>query len=126
MKVFKSFEEFEAWADYNDESVPVLIDDGWNRSMDMTTECKSWKVALRRFAKEFKTVPEVTEWIPGIREGAEGGFFSDSLTYYDKDYEYEINRKHGSYSYGIEKIDDGRWYIFLNLSGVYAGFPERV
>lgn len=126
MKVFKSFEEFEAWADHNDESVPVLIDDGWKRSMDMTTECKSWKVALRRFAKEFQTVPEVNEWIPGIRESAESGYFSDSLTYYDKDYEYEIIRKHGSYSYGIEKIDEGRWYIFLNLSGVYAGFPERV
>lgn len=130
MKSFKSYEEYEAWTEqftdcYQYEDIPVLIDDGWKRAIDMMTECKSWKTALRRFEKTFGSVPEVSDWIPFLRESAECGCFSDRLSYYDKEYERKMVIESGSYSYGIEEVSEGTWYIYLNLSGAYAGYPVR-
>ena len=55
-KIFKSFEDYEKWTDQFEnisdyQEIPTAIDDGWKVSVDMFTECKSWKTALRRFEK---------------------------------------------------------------------------
>ena len=133
MKRFHSYEAYEAWTEtFEDpaayEMEPVAIDDGWKISMDMFTECKSFKTALRRFEKIFRNVDAdagVSEWIEGIRESCQNGFFKDAMTMWDKAEEQRIARTFGSYSWGVEEIDDGLWYIFLNVSGQYAGRPER-
>ena len=83
---FKSWDEYESWTErfeecYEYEQVPTVIDDGWKVSADMFTECKSWKTALRRFAKAFACVDEATgfaDWIDGIRESCESGYFEDT------------------------------------------------
>ena len=31
----------------------------------------------------------------------------------------------GTYSWGVEEVDEGRWYIFLNISGIYAGVERK-
>lgn len=117
MKRFNSFDEYIEWTEQFDncsdyEGIPVAIDDGKKISMDMFTECKSYKVAIRRFGKmfsEFKA--EMDGWIDGMRESCENGCFKDSR------YEDSTN----AYSWGVEETMDGYWYVFLNISGVYAG-----
>lgn len=133
MKKFASYEEYEAWTEtFEDcseyENIPVLIDDSWKISADMFTECKSYKTALRRFEKTFASVPEIKEWVEGIRESCESGCFEDTTGWKpawtcDPE-EIEAARKeavkNGMYSWGVEETMDGYWYIFLNISGVYA------
>lgn len=130
MNIFKSFEEYESWtetfenaSDY--QEIPTLIDDGWKISVDMFTACKSWKTAVRRFAKVFSGYNEdVACFIEGMKESAENGCFSDctgcmpawNYTQEEKK-EYQ---KNGTYSWGIEETADGYWYMFLNISGMYA------
>lgn len=130
-KMFKSFEDYEKWtekfentSDY--QEIPVAIDDGWKVSVDMFTECKSWKTALRRFEKAFAGVnSEITTWVECIRESCESGYFSDTTgwkpAWTSNPEEIKEFAKGGTYSYGVEETMEGYWYIYLNISGSYAG-----
>lgn len=120
MKKFESFESYEKWtesfSDCSDyEEIPVVIDDGWKISADMFTSCKSYKTAIRRFAKTFASVPEVDEWIDGIRESCDNGYFKESSEY----------NENGSYSWGVEETMEGYWYVFLNISGIHANRERK-
>lgn len=133
-KCFNSFEAYEKWtgqfenaSDY--QEIPVVIDDGWKVSLDLFTECKSWKTALKRFAKIFSGVnSEIPDWIECIRESCESGYFRETTGWmpaWTEDPE-KIKEwsKRGTYSWGIEETGDHYWYIYLNISGVYAGREE--
>ena len=120
--VFKDYEAYETWteqfencSDY--EQIPTVIDDGWKVAADMFTECKSFKTALRRFEKQFGEVnSEIKAWVEGMRETCEAGMFSEKENSYPQG---------GAYSWGVEEVQDGYWYIFLNISGIYAGRERR-
>ena len=131
---FDSFEEYEKWteqfensSDY--EGLPTVIDDGWKVAADMFTECKGWKTALRRIEKAFADVyKEVPAWVECIRESCENGCFEDTTcwmpewTRWTRDPEtIRELAKDGTYSYGVEEVMEGYWYVFLNISGCYAG-----
>lgn len=136
-KLFTSMVEYENWtelfencSDY--EEIPSAIDDGFKIMMDMFTECKSWKVALRRFGKQFADVDAsagIKDWVEGMRESCENGYFKDTDGWKPgwncTPEEYNEYVKGGTYSWAVEEIDEGRWYIFLNISGVYAGREAR-
>lgn len=129
-KKFNSFEAYEAWTEQFDNCeycyIPAIIDDGWKISMDMFTDCKSWKTALNRFKKAFGDYNEdVKAWIDGLYESYECGYTHDECTYATKELEKERSR-YGTFSWGIEEVDEGRWYIFMNLSGSYAGYQSKV
>ena len=128
--MFLSFDAFDAWTQQFEECsdwemIPTAIDDGWKLSMDLFTACKSWKTALKRFAKAFKEVnPEVAGWVDCIRESCENGSFQDATGCRpawttDPDEIREFLSK-GAYSWGVEQHDD-KWYVFLNISGSYLG-----
>ena len=130
-KIFHSQEEYDRWtesfespSDY--QEIPSVIDDGWKISADMFTECKSWKTALKRFEKAFVPVnSEISGWVECMKESCENGFFSD-LTGWKPAWtsdpeEVEEWAKEGTYSWGVEETSEGYWYIFLNISGSYAG-----
>ena len=122
-KIFNNFEAYEAWTEQFDNCeychTPCLIDDGWKISMDMLTDCKSYKTALNRFKKAFGDYNEdVKAWIDGLYESYECGYTHDELHYDTKELEKEYS-KYGTFSWGIEEVDEGRWYIFMNLSGEY-------
>lgn len=127
--VFNSYEAYENWTEqfdgcYEYEEIPTAIDDGWRISADLFTDCKSWKTAIRRFEKAFVDVnPEIRTWIEGIRESAESGYFKEAVepAWNATPEERKEFFKGGMYSWGIEEVDEGRWYIFLNISGIYAG-----
>lgn len=129
MKKFERYEEYESWteqfentSDY--QGYPVLIDDGWKIAADMFAECKSWKTALRRFSKEFSVIPEISEWLEGIKESCENGCFESVNGWHpawtNNPEEVKKIAENGIYSYGIEEVSEGYWYIFLNISGSYA------
>jgi len=129
--VFNSWEAYENWTNqfsgcYEYQEIPTAIDDGWKISVDMFTACKSWKTVLRWFEKAFGNIsPEIHTWVECIRESCESGYFKDTTGCYPAwttDPE-EIKKflKGGSYSWEVEEVYEGYWYIFLNISGVYAG-----
>lgn len=131
VKMFKSYEEYENWteqfencSDY--ENIPTAIDDGWKVAVDMFTECKSWKTALRRFAKTFKEVnSEIEGWVDGMRETCEAGCFQETTgwkpAWTDDPETVREFAKGGTYSWGVEETMEGYWYVYLNISGIYAG-----
>ena len=140
VKSFTSYDEYEKWEEQFEESCeeenyPVYIDNGWDVKMDMFAECKNWKTAIRRFEKTFAEInPEVLPWAEQIMQECEEGNFTDvtgwKITFsYDEEENEQENLKSsqtfGSYGWGVEQLDENRWYIFLNISGAYAGKPER-
>lgn len=133
-KFFKSFEEYEKWREQFEnysvyQEIPCAIDDGWKISMDLFVECKSWKTALRRFSKAFADVNgEIPGWIECMEESCENGNFEDTTgwkpAWTSNPKEVKEFAKNGTYSYGIEETMEGYWYIFLNISGIYAGYER--
>lgn len=127
--MFDSFGAYEKWVENFDdcfeyEEIPTAIYDGFKLSADMFIYCKSWKTALKQFEKAFNNVnSEVKFWVALMKESAENGYFKDALKPAWKCTEEEKREfyKGGNYAYGIEAIDDNCWYIYLIISGVYAG-----
>ena len=131
VKIFNDFEAYETWTDKFDDFeycyTPCLIDDGWKISMDVFIDCKSWKTALNRFKKAFGDYSEdVKAWIDGMYESCENGYMHDECYYSACESDKELCKKYGSYGWAVEQVDDGRFYIFLNISGEYAGYHEAV
>ena len=131
VKIFKDFEAYETWTDQFDDFeycyTPCLIDDGWKISMDVFIDCKTWKTALNRFKKAFGDYSEdVKAWIDGMYESCENGYMHDECYYSACESDKELCKKYGSYGWAVEQVDDGRFYIFLNISGEYAGYHEAV
>lgn len=127
-KKFNSYEEYEAWTEqfedcYEHQYIPTVIDNGWVIAMDMFTDCKTWKTALNRFEKAFADHDEsIKGWIQTIRESCENEYFHDACQHSCKTHKevLEEARNFGTYNWSVEEVDDGRWYIFLNISGAYA------
>ena len=132
MKKFASYVQYEDWTDGFEnpseyEKIPVAIDDGWSISIDMVTACKSYKTALRRFEKTFSGLDkEIAPWIENMRLCCEGGgCFVDTTgwrpAWTNDPVEIKEHAKNGTYSWGVEESTEGYWYVFLNISGIYAG-----
>ena len=118
---FTSFEEFEySGIAGRDEVVTVITENDWIKS-DLMTNCKNLKTALRRFFKALdpeNNNPAFYGWHEAISESCENGYFTanDSVLADGSRNEFP------SWAYGVEQIDDGRWYIFLN---VFVGKYEK-
>lgn len=126
-KMFKSFDEYENWtnqfencSDY--EKIPVYIDDGFKISADAIIECKTWKTALNRFEKAFP-MDVLNPWIEIMKESCGSGYFEDIKgwmpAYACEKEELKEIAKSGTYSWGVEYLDENLWYIYLNVSGGY-------
>lgn len=132
VKKFESFAAYEAWTDtfnnaFEYQMIPTIVDDGWKVSIDLFTECKSAKTAIRRFVRIFsESFPDVKDWGEGMLESIESGYWhSDSHGYQDAEEERRIAQTFGAFSWGIEEATDGEWYIYLNVSGEYAGRGQK-
>ena len=110
---FTSFEEFHlSGTAGNYEEVTVICENGWIKT-DLLTECKSYKTALRRFFKALADIPAIVEWLPGMLEAAENGCFKMN----DNTMADGTRNPCTCYAYEIEELDNGLWYIFLNVRG---------
>ena len=107
MKKLRRFEDHESYdkfvescgSDY--EEIPMLIVVGNEIKADLMTECKSWKTALKRFDKVFMGLDEDLDGFlgEGFYESVESGYPSAADP--------------GNYAYGIEEVNEGRWYIYV-------------
>lgn len=133
VKKFDSFSEYDAWTETFDNAadyqmIPTIIDDGWKVSIDLFIECKKAKTAIRRFISTFSEYfPDVKDWGDGMLESIEAGYWhSDSHGYQDAEEERRIANTFGAFSWGVEETMEGVWYIYLNVSGEYAGRGQKV
>lgn len=125
-KIFNTYEEYEKWtngfenaSDY--ETIPSVVDTEWEISADMFVHCKRWKTAVRRFGKAFEMIPEIRDWIETLYESCENGIFEDHIRYTNcTKEEYKEFLSNGKYSYGVEEVYEGYWYVYLCISGIYA------
>lgn len=117
VKTFKSYKDFETWLKSFDdvsecEKFPTYIDDNDNCKIwaDMIVYCKKEITAVKKFSKQFEEFALVKEWaIDSIMECVNNGTFRDM--YSDGG---------NMYSWGVEKIDDGIFYVYVSLKGVYS------
>lgn len=107
VKEFKSFDEYENYveSDSYNELVPTIIIDENYCAIDFTTYCKSWKTAIRRAMKIFIKYEDVYNWLDGMKESCENNCFIDRSVY---DGKYT-----GDYTFGVEEVSDGVFYIYL-------------
>lgn len=127
-KKFSSFSEYESWTDTFDnasdyQEIPTIVDDGWKVAADMFIECKRASTAIKRFISTFSEhFPDVKDWGEGMIESCGNGYFKDNSNGYQSAEENRrIAKEFGSFSWGVEEVMEGCWYIFLNVSGGYAG-----
>lgn len=110
---FNNFDEFSAAEVSGErETLTVVTENGWIKA-DLMTECKSWKTALRRFFKALdpNNAEEFKGWYECMRESAENGYFKMN----DSRMADGSRNPYMSFAWEIEEMDDGEWYIFLNI-----------
>lgn len=107
VKEFKSFDEYENYVESNsfNELVPTIVIDENYCAIDFTTYCKSWKTAIRRAMKIFIKYEDVYNWLDCMKDCCEHNCFSDRSVY---DGKYT-----GDYTFGVEEVSDGVFYIYL-------------
>lgn len=119
MVKFNSFDEYDAWeGERGDE--PVLIDDGWRMSMDMTVDARSAVGAVEAFSKEFM-MPETRMLLRDMEAEVEDGTYFDSTQRLNPSDTNRLWEDIGAYSWAVERMDDTEWYVFLNASGNFLG-----
>lgn len=110
---FNSFDELSAAEVSGEwEALTVVTEGGWIKA-DLVTECKSWKTALRRFFKALNPDNSglFNGWCECMMESAENGYFKGN------DFTMADGSRNPcpSYAWEIEEMNDGEWYIFLNI-----------
>lgn len=119
MVKFKSFQEYDAWeGERGDE--PVLIDDGWRMSMDMTVDARSAVGAVEAFSAAFM-MPETRMLLRDMKAEVLDGTYRDCTQRLNPSDTYELWEKIGGYKWGVEHVDGNEWYVFLNASGNFLG-----
>lgn len=85
---------------------------GTNFATQITTSCKRATTAVKRFfsAIDPDKYPALAGWKDSILESVQNGCFSDKEMY--------NGMYTGQYSWGVEAIDEDRYYIFLNFLDV--------
>lgn len=119
MVKFKSFKEFDAWADQW-QGEPVLIDDGWRMSMDMTVYVHSAAAAVNAFSDVFQ-MPETKMLLQAMRSAVDDGTYMDCARCLDEAATQSMWDNIGGYKWAVERVDDGEWYVFLNATGNFLG-----
>ena len=108
---FDSFEAFEeSGTAGNYEELTFITEKGWKK-VDLLTECKSWKTAVKRFFKAIGNDPDFEGWEECIRESAEAGSFRQN----DSMMADGTRNEFPGWAYEIEEVNEGTWYIFLNI-----------
>lgn len=119
MVTFKSFKEYDKWADKQNGEA-VLIDDGWQMSMDMTVDAHSAVGAVEEFTKVF-LMPETRLLLRDMKAEVEDGTFEDCVKRLNPTRTRELWENIGGYNWAVENIDENRWYVFLNATGNFLG-----
>lgn len=103
-RIFKNFEEYHNFYENTKHRMNAvdIVNNIRSVCADGEFECKSWKTALRRLAKAVATDSRFDGWCEQIKEMVENGCWSQ--------------REPGEWAFGVELLDEGRWYLFINTS----------
>lgn len=77
----------------------VVLENEKRYSADLTTYCKSWKTAVKRFMKNLPDIKELEGWGECIYESCENGYFV-------------IDEKN-EFRFEVEEQHEGLWYVYL-------------
>lgn len=111
VKEFANMNEFEN--QYEEEIFPdevvCIVHGGDKICADLTTKCKSWETAVKRFFKAIEETSheELKEWKEGFFESCNSGCFTDK--------ESNNGQYTGGWSYGLEFPDENTVYMWLNV-----------
>jgi len=106
---YPSFEAYEHGEDVRNEFVYVVHDNGW-LLCDLTTCCKRPQTAVKRLFDQLHE--EIFDgWYGDISESVRGGYFESTDA---KLADGSLN-PYRLFAWGLEEVDDGIWYIFLNV-----------
>lgn len=116
-KWFESMEQFSTWLDSTngdyDNVVSIVEESGWYK-IDLTTNCKYASTAIRRFFNQLEDIKEAYDWKEEIAESVRSNCWHlNDFTMGDGS-----NNPYPMYSWGVEDLEDGWWYIFLNVRTV--------
>lgn len=107
--------EHDGEREYLEDTVDLIHDAsqfGTKFAADMQTSCKKAATAVKRFfsAIDPEKYPALASWKDGILEAVQSGTFSERETY--------NGMFTNGYSWGVEALDDDRFYVYLNLLDV--------
>ena len=107
--------EHDGEREYLEDTVDIIRDAsqfGTRFAADMQTSCKKAATAVKRFfsAIDPEKYPALASWKDGILEAIQSGTFSERETY--------NGMFTNGYSWGVEALDDDRFYVYLNLLDV--------
>lgn len=108
--------------EYLEETVDIIRNAsrfGTQFQTDLTTSCKKAKTAVERLFSAFDPdkYPALSGWKEGILESISNGYFSDR--------EMSNGIVTGGYSWGVEALDEDRFYVYLNLLDVAKDKEEE-
>jgi TP901 family phage tail tape measure protein len=108
--------------EYLEETVDIIRNAsrfGTQFQTDLTTSCKKAKTAVERLFSAFDPdkYPALSGWKDGILESISNGYFSDREMY--------NGMFTGGYSWGVEALDEDRFYVYLNLLDVAKDKEEE-
>ena len=99
---------------------------GTQFAADMTTSCKKAETAVKRLFSVIdpEKYPALASWKEAILEPVQNGYFSQAETY---------NGMYlGGYSWGVEALDEDRFYVYINLLDIakdkeseYAAYQQE-
>ena len=108
---FESFDEYETYYETHDrhEWITDIVENKYTVCADAEYECKTWKTALRRFAKAIACDSRFDGWYECLLESCENGYFEDKET---------MNGEYvrGGYAWSVEPTIEGFWYISLTVA----------
>lgn len=93
---------------------------GTSFSTQMETSCKRATTAVQRFfsAIDPNKYPAIASWKDSMLESVRNGDSDDNRNGYFGDKDMYNGMYTGQYSWGVETIDEDRYYVFLNLLDV--------
>lgn len=114
---FCNFDDYSEYYDTHEHKMNDvdIVENELTISADGEFECKSWKVALRRFFKSLNDKMDTQGFDEeGLRESIECGYWKDAATMYDS----KTGRSKyvaGGYHWCVEPTIDGCWYVELTV-----------
>ena len=107
---FDAFDVSETAGEY--DRLTIINENGWLKT-DLLTECKSPKTAINRFFRALNpdNYNDFCVWQEEITGATSAGIFKGN----DMLLANGAKNDKPSYFWEVEQIDDGLWYIFLNL-----------
>lgn len=113
---FRCFDDYSEYYDDHEHKMNDvdIVENELTVSADGEFECKSCKVAIRRFFKALAGDNRFDGWYECIRECVENGYYKEKATIYN----HKTGREEyilGGYHWSVEPTIEDCWYVELTV-----------